>query len=93
MGERFRCYYIKKRLYVYNNVNSRDFGVKRFIIPKTKACMFMITRCDFVFIYLEYYPNCEIQFMSLPNIHAIRKSFHGVRTLCLLGQEQSKYVE
>ncbi|XP_066915295.1 myotubularin-related protein 4-like isoform X2 [Clytia hemisphaerica] len=41
--------------------------------------------------YQEYYPNCEIQFMGLPNIHAIRKSFHGVRALCLLGQEQSNW--
>jgi len=40
--------------------------------------------------FSEYYPNCEIQFMGLPNIHAIRKSFHGVRALCLLGQEQIK---
>ncbi|KAH7960643.1 hypothetical protein HPB49_022002 [Dermacentor silvarum] len=25
----------------------------------------------------EYYPNCEVQFMSLANIHTIRKSFHA----------------
>ncbi|XP_062716021.1 myotubularin-related protein 4 isoform X3 [Aedes albopictus] len=30
----------------------------------------------------EYYPSAEIQFMSLGNIHAIRKSFHQLRTLC-----------
>ncbi|CAO1435071.1 unnamed protein product [Diamesa serratosioi] len=30
----------------------------------------------------EYYPNAEIQFMSLGNIHAIRKSFHSLRQLC-----------
>ncbi|XP_046608282.1 myotubularin-related protein 3 isoform X1 [Neodiprion virginianus] len=30
----------------------------------------------------EYYPSCDIQFMNLPNIHSIRKSFHAVRQLC-----------
>ncbi|XP_062554946.1 myotubularin-related protein 3 isoform X3 [Armigeres subalbatus] len=30
----------------------------------------------------EYYPSAEIQFMSLGNIHVIRKSFHTLRQLC-----------
>lgn len=30
----------------------------------------------------EYYPSAEIQFMSLGNIHVIRKSFHNLRQLC-----------
>ncbi|XP_078713707.1 phosphatidylinositol-3,5-bisphosphate 3-phosphatase MTMR3-like isoform X1 [Lampetra fluviatilis] len=30
----------------------------------------------------EYYPNCEITFMSMANIHYIRKSFQSLRTLC-----------
>ncbi|XP_022096310.1 myotubularin-related protein 3-like isoform X2 [Acanthaster planci] len=30
----------------------------------------------------EYYPSCDIQFMGLANIHSIRKSFQGVRTIC-----------
>lgn len=30
----------------------------------------------------EYYPCAEIQFMSLGNIHVIRKSFHALRQLC-----------
>jgi myotubularin-related protein 3/4 len=30
----------------------------------------------------EYYPSAEIQFMSLANIHAIRKSFHLLRFMC-----------
>ncbi|XP_037035693.1 myotubularin-related protein 3 isoform X13 [Bradysia coprophila] len=30
----------------------------------------------------EYYPCSEIQFMSLGNIHVIRKSFHALRQLC-----------
>ncbi|XP_050737089.1 myotubularin-related protein 4-like isoform X5 [Eriocheir sinensis] len=29
----------------------------------------------------EYYPQCEIQFMNLANIHTIRKSHHGLRQL------------
>ncbi|XP_064647718.1 myotubularin-related protein 3-like [Lineus longissimus] len=39
----------------------------------------------------EYYPNCEIQFMSLANIHAIRKSFMAIRTLCMGGAEQPNW--
>ncbi|KAF0765430.1 myotubularin-related protein 3 isoform X1 [Aphis craccivora] len=30
----------------------------------------------------EYYPGCEIRFMNLANIHAVRKSFHLLRQLC-----------
>ena len=30
----------------------------------------------------EYYPNCEMVFMSMANIHYIRKSFHSLRSLC-----------
>lgn len=29
-----------------------------------------------------YYPNCEVQYMGLANIHTIRGSFASVRTLC-----------
>ncbi|XP_021374659.1 myotubularin-related protein 3-like isoform X1 [Mizuhopecten yessoensis] len=36
----------------------------------------------------EYYPNCEIQFMNLANIHSIRKSFIALRTLCSSGPDQ-----
>ncbi|XP_055328501.1 myotubularin-related protein 3-like isoform X2 [Paramacrobiotus metropolitanus] len=32
--------------------------------------------------YAEYYPNCEIQFMSMANIHTVRKSFVQLRQLC-----------
>lgn len=38
----------------------------------------------------EYYPNCEVQFMGLANIHSIRKSFHMVRALCSSAAEQSR---
>lgn len=30
---------------------------------------------------LEYYPTCDIQFMSLDNIHTIRKSHQAVRNI------------
>lgn len=30
----------------------------------------------------DYYPCADIQFMSLGNIHVIRKSFHQLRSLC-----------
>ncbi|XP_059379346.1 myotubularin-related protein 3-like isoform X2 [Carassius carassius] len=30
----------------------------------------------------EYYPNCEVLFMGMANIHSIRKSFQSLRFLC-----------
>ncbi|XP_050966050.1 myotubularin-related protein 3 isoform X2 [Labeo rohita] len=30
----------------------------------------------------EYYPNCEVMFMGMANIHSIRKSFQCLRSLC-----------
>ncbi|XP_061119175.1 myotubularin-related protein 3-like isoform X1 [Conger conger] len=30
----------------------------------------------------EYYPNCEVMFMGMANIHTIRKSFQALRSLC-----------
>ncbi|XP_058244609.1 myotubularin-related protein 3 isoform X4 [Hemibagrus wyckioides] len=30
----------------------------------------------------EYYPNCEVLFMGMANIHSIRKSFQSLRILC-----------
>lgn len=38
----------------------------------------------------EYYPSCDIQFMNLPNIHSVRKSFHAVRQLCATDADQTK---
>ncbi|KAL4609597.1 myotubularin-related protein 3-like [Arapaima gigas] len=32
--------------------------------------------------YPEYYPNCEVVFMGMANIHSIRRSFHSLRMLC-----------
>lgn len=37
----------------------------------------------------EYYQNCEIQFMSLANIHTIRKSFQALRILCAAQPDQT----
>lgn len=31
----------------------------------------------------QYYPQCEIEFMNLANIHAVRKSFLMLRSLCM----------
>ncbi|KAJ8958513.1 hypothetical protein NQ318_002307 [Aromia moschata] len=39
----------------------------------------------------EYYPNCEIQFMNLANIHSIRKSFHALRQLCTSSADQPNW--
>ncbi|XP_036149000.1 myotubularin-related protein 3 isoform X3 [Monomorium pharaonis] len=40
----------------------------------------------------EYYPSCDIQFMNLPNIHSIRKSFHAVRQLCASDADQPNWL-
>ncbi|XP_058800817.1 myotubularin-related protein 4 [Phymastichus coffea] len=42
--------------------------------------------------YAGYYPSCDIQFMNLPNIHSIRKSFHAVRQLCASDADQSNWL-
>lgn len=38
----------------------------------------------------DYYPTCEMQFMSLANIHTIRKSFNNLRQLCMTPADQPK---
>ncbi|XP_063219429.1 myotubularin-related protein 4 isoform X2 [Bacillus rossius redtenbacheri] len=40
----------------------------------------------------EYYSGCEIQFMNLANIHAIRKSFLAVRQLCAMAEDQQNWL-
>ncbi|XP_066291568.1 myotubularin-related protein 3-like isoform X1 [Branchiostoma lanceolatum] len=40
----------------------------------------------------EYYPNCEVQFMGLANIHSIRKSFQAVRALCSQPSDQANWL-
>ena len=37
----------------------------------------------------QYYPQCDIEFMNLANIHAVRKSFILLRTLCLTATTNS----
>ena len=39
----------------------------------------------------EYYPNCEIQYKGLPNIHTVRKSFMLLRNL-LVTDDQNRYM-
>lgn len=42
----------------------------------------------------EYYTSCDVQFMSLNNIHSIRKSFYNLRYICESSQiDQSKYIK
>lgn len=38
----------------------------------------------------EYYPCAQIEFMSLGNIHVIRKSFHALRQLCASPNDSQK---
>ncbi|KAK1892127.1 Myotubularin-related protein 3 [Dissostichus eleginoides] len=40
----------------------------------------------------EYYPNCEVVFMGMANIHSIRKSFQSLRFLCTQMPDPAKYV-
>lgn len=46
----------------------------------------------FCYEFVDYYLNCEIMFMSLANIHAIRKSFLALRSLCAMSPEQPGWV-
>jgi len=43
-------------------------------------------------VFADYYPNCEILFMSLANIHTIRKSFLALRTICATSPDQPGFV-
>ena len=45
-----------------------------------------------VIVLLDYYLNCEILFMSLANIHTIRKSFLALRTICATSPDQPGFV-
>ncbi|XP_067295881.1 myotubularin-related protein 3 isoform X2 [Pseudorasbora parva] len=40
----------------------------------------------------EYYPNCEVMFMGMANIHSIRKSFQCLRTLCAQGPDPVNWL-
>ncbi|XP_064392671.1 myotubularin-related protein 4-like isoform X2 [Halichondria panicea] len=39
----------------------------------------------------DYYPNCEIFYKGLPNIHTVRKSFQQLRTT-LISEDQTNYL-
>ena len=41
----------------------------------------------------EYYPNAEIQFMNLANIHSIRRSFQSLRQLCHSPPDQTSWFQ
>lgn len=53
-------------------------------ILQAKGCLCLMTFMGVVYVcsYLEYYPNCEVMFMGMANIHAIRNSFQALRTVC-----------
>ncbi|KAK1787898.1 hypothetical protein P4O66_016372, partial [Electrophorus voltai] len=40
----------------------------------------------------EYYPNCEVMFMGMANIHAIRRSFQCLRALCAQGPDPANWL-
>lgn len=40
----------------------------------------------------DYYPNCEVVFMGMANIHSIRKSFQSLRFLCTQIPDPAKWV-
>ncbi|XP_060059808.1 myotubularin-related protein 4 isoform X2 [Erinaceus europaeus] len=40
----------------------------------------------------EYYPNCEVVFMGMANIHAIRNSFHYLRAVCSQMPDPSNWL-
>ncbi|XP_069070705.1 myotubularin-related protein 3 isoform X3 [Pleurodeles waltl] len=40
----------------------------------------------------EYYPNCEVVFMGMANIHSIRKSFQSLRLLCSQVPDPSNWL-
>ncbi|UYV81300.1 MTMR4 [Cordylochernes scorpioides] len=42
--------------------------------------------------YEDYYPNCEVRFMNLPNIHNVRKSFQGLRQTLFCYSDQSRWL-
>lgn len=47
---------------------------------------------NIIFLVPEYYPNCEVVFMGMANIHSIRKSFQSLRFLCTQMPDPAKWV-
>ena len=50
----------------------------------------MFLRCTLLCMSTEYYPNCEVVFMGMANIHAIRNSFQYLRAVCSQMPDPSK---
>ncbi|XP_072381747.1 phosphatidylinositol-3,5-bisphosphate 3-phosphatase MTMR3 isoform X1 [Diabrotica undecimpunctata] len=73
--------------------NNIDASEKKFLIMDARSYTTAVANrargggCE----YPEYYPNCEIQFMNLANIHSIRKSFHALRQLCTYSADQPNW--
>ena len=44
--------------------------------------MLICHKLTHLLLHTEYYPNCEVVFMGMANIHSIRKSFQSLRFLC-----------
>lgn len=49
---------------------------------KIRLFVFLLLPSMAIFSSAEYYPNCEVVFMGMANIHTIRKSFQSLRFLC-----------
>lgn len=50
----------------------------------------MLLGSTLVCMSTEYYPNCEVVFMGMANIHAIRNSFQYLRAVCSQMPDPSK---
>lgn len=75
------CYHYML-LSVLFRVVSKGWGSEIFLGKKQLRAHIILTIDMCVTFFSEYYPGCEVLFMNLANIHAIRKSFQSLRTLC-----------
>lgn len=75
-GKNYECF-----IQCWNQTPSSEH--KRLLDPTIFSVVHLMT---FITVYvplcLEYYPNCEVMFMGMANIHAIRNSFQALRTVC-----------
>lgn len=58
--------------------------------PVLAACFQDVLTLRFPHVCAEYYPNCEVVFMGMANIHAIRNSFQYLRAVCSQMPDPSK---
>lgn len=61
--------------HIYTIVSLSEAKIKLFFV-------FLLLPSMAFFSSAEYYPNCEVVFMGMANIHTIRKSFQSLRFLC-----------